>query len=342
MYAERQKLYLQLANERQAGVIALVTGDRPGLETQIAPDSVQFIGDLLDRYQDCKKISLILYTRGGDTLAAWSLVNLLREFCGKLEIIIPAKCHSAGTLICLGADQLVMTKQATLGPIDPSVNTPVNPAIPGKSEELRLPVSVEDIAGFIEMAKKEGGLNSQEQLGHVYMQLANAVHPVALGRVQRARGQIQKLAAKLLSMHMTKKGKIKSIVRTLCTEAGSHDYMIYRTEARKQLGLSIETPSPNLYNLIKAIYQDFRDEMGLDYPYNPAMLLGEHDELDYEIRRVLIETQNDGGFQWVRRGNLKKNKQEITDPAGTVIQNIVQISDTVHSDKWEKIVWQAN
>ncbi len=339
MYADRQKLYKQLADLRHTGIITLVTGDRPGLETQIAPDSVQFIGDLLDHYQDCEKISLILYTRGGDTLAAWSLVNLLREFCTKLEIIIPAKCHSAGTLICLGADQLVMTKQATLGPVDPSVNTPLNPSIPGKPDELRFPISVEDVAGFIEMAKSEGGLNSQEQLGQVYMKLATDVHPIALGRVQRARGQIQKLAAKLLSMHMQNKKKIRTITRALCTDAGSHDYMIYRTEARKTLGLNIETPNPDFYKLINAIYQDFRNEMALDYPYNPTIMLDDKDELNYDIRRVLVETQDDGGFQWIRRGNIKKIKQEIKNPNGDVIQSSIQIADNVVSDKWEQIPW---
>ena len=50
---------------------------------------------------------------------------MLRMFCDELEIIVPARARSAGTLMCLGADAVVMTKQATLGPIDPSLTGPL-------------------------------------------------------------------------------------------------------------------------------------------------------------------------------------------------------------------------
>jgi membrane-bound ClpP family serine protease len=73
----------------------------------------------LDAIGDVPKISLLLYTRGGSTLAAWSIVNLVRQFCDQFEVIVPFKAHSAGTLVCLGADSILMTKQATLGPVDP-------------------------------------------------------------------------------------------------------------------------------------------------------------------------------------------------------------------------------
>ena len=58
-------------------------------------------------------------------------MNLIRQFTKNLEVIVPAKAHSAGTLICLGADTIMMTRQATLGPTDPSLTGPLNPEIPG-------------------------------------------------------------------------------------------------------------------------------------------------------------------------------------------------------------------
>ncbi len=49
-----------------------------------------------------------------------------------------------------------MTEQATLGPIDPSVNTLLNPTVPNVvPQQVRIPVSVEAIKGFIELAKHE-------------------------------------------------------------------------------------------------------------------------------------------------------------------------------------------
>src|SRR5699024_4736900 len=102
------------------------------------------------------KISLLLYTRGGDTMAAYSLVNLIRQFCKEFEIIIPSKARSSGTIISLGADNIIMTKQATLGPIDPSLNNPLNPQNPQfpNNPQARIPVSVESIQGFFDLAKQ--------------------------------------------------------------------------------------------------------------------------------------------------------------------------------------------
>src|SRR4051812_38640883 len=135
MYADRKALYAQIEAERQTKLLVYITGDRPGLETQVGPDVYDRFVNHLDRIGVVPKISLYLYTRGGDTLAAWSLVNLIRQSCDELEMIIPSKAHSAGTLMCLGANRIVMTKQATLGPIDPSITGPLNPQIPGAAPD---------------------------------------------------------------------------------------------------------------------------------------------------------------------------------------------------------------
>ena len=127
-------------------VLAYVTGDRRGLETQIHSDCIDLFVDLLDHIGPTKKISLLLHTNGGQTLAAWRLVNLLRIYCDELEILIPMKALSAGTLIFIGADTLVMTKQAALGPIDPSVNNPLNPQVTMGNQPMGVvPVSVEAV-----------------------------------------------------------------------------------------------------------------------------------------------------------------------------------------------------
>src|ERR1041385_5656462 len=122
MLKDRIGSYKQLEEKRKSKLLVYITSDRRGLETQIASDILLYFANHLDKLGDSEKISLFLYTRGGSTIAAWSLVNLIRNFCKDFEVIVPFNCHSAGTLICLGANTIVMTKQATLGPIDPSTN----------------------------------------------------------------------------------------------------------------------------------------------------------------------------------------------------------------------------
>ena len=107
MLKDRINLYKEIENQRKSKLIVYVTSDRKGLETQIASDVIPIFTEHLDKIGDTKKISLYLYTRGGETLAAWSLVNLIRNFCNEFEVIIPFNCHSAGTLICLVQTKLL-------------------------------------------------------------------------------------------------------------------------------------------------------------------------------------------------------------------------------------------
>ena len=325
MYKERKKLYAELAKARQSKVLVYVTGDRRGLETQISSETLELFGNLLDSYGNTKRISLFLYTRGGETLAAWGIVNLLREFCDELEVIVPSRCHSAGTLICLGADRVVMTKQATLGPIDPSTNSPLNPQIPGAAPQSRLPISVEDVAGFIEMAKAQG-ISSEQYLSTIFAKLADHVHPVALGRVGRTRGQIKDLARKLLDRHYKDKKQIANIINMLCSEAGSHDYLIYRTEARNLLKLDVETPTKSLYSIIKAVYSDVKEELKLEQTYNPANNVAMNKSQKYDLVRALVESQRWGGYQFARTGTLAKSQ----DPNGLTI-----VKDEVEFEGWK-------
>ena len=138
-------------------------------------------------------------------MAAWSIISLLREYCENLAVIVPFKSFSTATLICLGADEIIMGKLGQLGPVDPSVTMPVNPPAPGNHQGQVLPISVEEVANFIKFTKDKEmcGLKSEVALREVLVQLTEKVHPLTLGSVYRAIGQIKLLSTKLLSLHMS-------------------------------------------------------------------------------------------------------------------------------------------
>ena len=308
MYRNRLEYYRQIEELRQTKLLVYVTGDRQGLETQIHNEIVDYFTQHLDVIGTVPKISLYLYSRGGQTIAAWSIVNLLCQFAEHFEVIVPSKALSAGTLICLGANTIVMTKQATLGPIDPSVNTPLNPAIPGAPIMARVPVSVEAINGFIELAK-DTGINNSADLSTIISILATHVHPLVLGDVFRTRSQIRMLGKRLLARHMDDGEKIEKILSFLCSESGSHDYTIYRQEARNELGLTVEHPGTNLYKIIKSIYDDISDELMLFEPYNPDILIAGKNDVKYTFRRALVESILGGSHCFMSEGQLVKRKQ---------------------------------
>lgn len=309
MYAERKKFYQKIENERGSKVIAYVTGDRPGMETQIGSDVPDVLLEHLDKMGKVSKITLILYTCGGNTLAACNIVNLIREFCDILEIIVPNKCRSAGTLMALGANKIIMTKQATLGPIDPSITRPMSPIIPGTNPPQKLSLSVESVKGYFSLLKEEFGATSENSLSAAYTKLAEQIHPLVLGDVYRTQKQIQMLAKKMLELSYTNKKQICKIVSFLCSDSGSHDYTISRTEA-KSLGLKVESPSEDNYIDLKNWYNDIVNDLQLKTPYDPNKTLGNNTTMRYQFKRCLLESVDYGQDAFISEGVLLKTKKE--------------------------------
>ena len=93
----------------------------PGLNTQLHQDVKEALYRVLkESVGPHPKIDLFLYTRGGDTNSVWPLVGLIREFDPQFQVLAPFRCHSAGTLLCLAATQIVLTPISELSPIDPT------------------------------------------------------------------------------------------------------------------------------------------------------------------------------------------------------------------------------
>jgi hypothetical protein len=313
MLKDRLELYRQIEKERDSKLLVYITGDKPGMETQISPEVHDMFLNHLDRFNLPKKVTLYLYTRGGDTMAAWSLINLLRQFCDDYEVIVPSKARSSGTLICLGANNIVMTKQATLGPIDPSLNSHLNPQNPTfpQNPQARVPVSVESIKGYFDYAKEELKINGQDDLAKIFLNLSAQIHPIVIGNVFRSRQQILMLATNLLKKHFgDDQEKMNKIISFLCSDSGSHDYPIFRREAR-ELGLHIETPSMEFYKIIKETYDSIFKELEINKVYNPNSILGDNNQAAYTVRRSLIESIDGGTDVFITEGQLIKNQTPV-------------------------------
>ncbi len=72
---------------------------------------------------DCKKdLVLIIHSPGGSGFATDTIISYLRDKgFPKLTAIIPVTAKSAGTMMALGCDEIVMGRQSELGPIDPQM-----------------------------------------------------------------------------------------------------------------------------------------------------------------------------------------------------------------------------
>ena len=68
-----------------------------------------------------KDLTLILHTPGGVTNAAETVVAYLWSKFKFIEVIVPAFAMSAGTMMALGSNRVVLGRQSQLGPIDPQL-----------------------------------------------------------------------------------------------------------------------------------------------------------------------------------------------------------------------------
>lgn len=324
MYRDRKDLYKALEKEFDSNILVYVTSDRPNMGAQISSDVIDCFIDHLDQFGPCKKISLFLYTRGGDTSVARNIVNLLRMYCDNLQVIVPHKAHSSGTIISLGANEIVMTKQATLGPIDPSLHTMLNPRI---SDGSIVPVSVEAVKGYLDFAKNELKIEDEASLANIFEKLSDFVHPLVLGEVYRSKAQIQMMAEKLLLNQVTEPEKIKKIIDFLCSESGSHDYTINRREAQNELGLNIVKPSKTQYELIKKVYDDINEELLFSKPFLITEVNGA-----YAVRRCILESVIGGADYFSTEGVVVRGRM----PDGQIaVQNRINFEGWRHEHFFE-------
>jgi len=66
-------------------------------------------------------IDLILHTPGGLVLASDQIAYALKRHSGKVTVMVPHYAMSGGTLVALAADEILMDRDAVLGPVDPQL-----------------------------------------------------------------------------------------------------------------------------------------------------------------------------------------------------------------------------
>jgi Serine dehydrogenase proteinase len=85
------------------------------------------------RYDTCR---IILITDGGDPDAAYKVSRYLQEKFACVQLLICGKCKSAGTLIAIGATELIFSPYGEMGPLD--VQVPRKDKASGTSSALNI------------------------------------------------------------------------------------------------------------------------------------------------------------------------------------------------------------
>src|SRR3989338_8299095 len=191
---DKKSLIAQIEGLRGSQVITYLTSDRPGpTNARVAMDVIPVISRQLREIRKTEYIDLFLYSTGGDTMVPWRLVSMIREYCDKFSVLVPYKAHSAATMISLGADEIVMSDLSEISPIDPSTANIFNPQDP-QNPQNKIPISVEDVMAYFDLAKNKFGIKNDEELSRVFSKFIESnpqIHPLALGNVNRIHNLIR-------------------------------------------------------------------------------------------------------------------------------------------------------
>jgi len=181
-------------------------------------------------------IDLVVHTPGGLVLASLQIARALKRHKAKVRVFVPHYAMSGGTLIALAADEIVMTEDAVLGPVDPQLGQ--YPA-----------------ASILKVVKNK----SIDKVDDQTLLLAD--------QAEKAIKQLNMAVFELLHDKVGEE-KAKEIAHILSTGKWTHDYPISADEA-KELGLPVNTDFPEeILKLMNLFPQPLRKIPSVEYlPY---------------------------------------------------------------------------
>lgn len=119
---ERKHQLQRISELRDGRAILVFAAD---LKKHPAPVSIDYtdltpINDQISVLEG-KRLDLILETPGGDGVAAEDIIKLLRSQFEELNVIVPGIAKSAGTIMAMAANDILMEPVSALGPIDAQI-----------------------------------------------------------------------------------------------------------------------------------------------------------------------------------------------------------------------------
>ena len=267
-YVERSSLYRQIESKRGKPLIAYMTSRRQFNGGALSLDVMsEFCEHIRNIPKNVDEVDLLISSQGGDPVAAWRIVSLLRERFKKISVLIPYDAQSAATVLALGANEIIMHPFSYLGPIDAQINFP-----PSGPQELPKSISTKDIQSYLDFLKDDLKI-SDADLGSIASEsLLSELKPSNIGVIKKSMIFVESLATKLLQFHIEDEDDIKEIVEKF-TGFSHHGYTIGKTEAIRLRLPVVEVVDNELEELIWKVWDDADREMKCREPFDPLSVI---------------------------------------------------------------------
>lgn len=226
--AQRVRLIRKIERERRSRVITLIHRQ----------ESVAFLGIPIARYisiedseallrairltPDDMPIDIVLHTPGGLVLAAEQIAEALIRHQAPVRVLIPHYAMSGGTLVALAADEIIMDRNAVLGPVDPQIG--------------------EFPAAAIVEAVSAKPIDKVEDRTLILASIA-----------RKALAQVRHTVATILTGNGMPPEKAAEVAELLSTGHWTHDYPINLDQARS-MGLPVKDEMPRDIYLLMDLY----------------------------------------------------------------------------------------
>jgi hypothetical protein len=217
----------------------------PASSVQISGEDINGFMAVLKGMDWSKHLTLLLHTPGGVTNATETIVEYLLQKFTDIEVIIPTYAMSAGTMVSLAANRLVMGRQSQLGPIDPQM--PVGGRF----------VSARAVVDQFEQAKDE--ILENPALAAVWAPALQSLGPALLVEAKYALDYGEKMVTRWLSQRRFKGDSTKAAevagYFNRSAKHTSHGRRIDRAEAHSQ-NLAVEEleADPELQEIVLTNY----------------------------------------------------------------------------------------
>jgi len=243
LVSARTRKIAEMERKRKSRVITLIHRQEAisflgvPLSRFITVDDSEHVLRAIRMTDDQTPIDLVIHTPGGLVLAAEQIARALKKHPAKVTVFVPHYAMSGGTLIALGADEIVMDEHAVLGPVDPQLGQ--YPA-----------------ASVLKAVEEKGAAKVDDQT-LIYADIS-----------RKALKQVRDFVFDLLKDKLPE-DKAGQVADVLSQGTWTHDYPIFAEDAKK-LGLPVSTDMPKeVYDLMELYPQPQMGRPSVQYVPTP-------------------------------------------------------------------------
>lgn len=197
--------------------------------------SITLFEELIHDASPLEDLHVLLWTPGGDGEVAVRLVRSAQARCRRLTILVPDQAKSAGTLLAMGAHEILMGPTSDLGPIDPQM-------LIGNAF-----VSAKDIIAAVDESTR--AVQQSPDTYPIHAALLADVNALTVQQAKSALMRTDDLAEEALKSNPDRSSEevqaLLANVLSALVEAPNQHAAVFGLDAAEEVGLPITRAEPN-------------------------------------------------------------------------------------------------